>query len=381
MSDDKFFNEIPQSRIKPMDGLAVTAQIWEEAHNYHFQHQRMHNLLLHGSGIVSGLNVVASDPPDSSVNIYPGLAIDANGNMIVVTRPTAFHFGPAQGPLYLVIAYEESRPEQQRSGGPLYISAQYGIETVSAAPRPPYIELARIVRTREGAISNAAAADSPLANEIDLRFRPEKERSLIEQAPFALVAVCYADKNVQPDRGHGVRMLAQQLRQAGRRVNVDDNVPIAAGLQKYDMVVLAAREAFQFSREEMNLLYAYMRGGGTILMESCLRAYPDGNSPVQAVFFDLANSFGIEVKEITAEHELFGGPNLFAAAPAGFETREDSAFWAGEGLLISGKDYGCLWQGQRRGRPASREEIRAAIEWGENLIHYAHKRRREVPAT
>jgi hypothetical protein len=378
MVDKKFFKDIPLKRIKPVDGMAVTAQVWDEAHAYHFQQQRMHNLLMHGMGIITGLNVVASDPADSSVNIYPGMAIDAQGNMIVLSEPVAFHFGPAQGMLYLVISYEESRPEQQKTGGPLYISAQFGIETVSKLPRLPYLELARIQRTRESQISNAAIADFPRVNEIDLRFRPEKDSSAIEQAAFAVVAVCYADKAVHSDRAHGVGMLAQQLRQAGRRVNVDDNVPIDAGLQKYDLVVLVAHDAFKIAREEMNLLYAYIRGGGTVLMECCLCHQEDGNSPAQALFFDLANSFGIQMAEIPREHVLLSTPNLFACPPAGFETHEQAAIWLGEGLLISGKDYGCLWQGERRGRPANRDEIRAAIEWGENIIRLAQRRRLEV---
>jgi hypothetical protein len=378
MVDNKLFKEIPLKRLKPVDGMAVTAQVWDEAHDYHFQQQRLHDLLLHGSGIVSGLNVVASDPPDSAVNIYPGIAIDANGNMIVVTEPVAFHFGPAQGLLYLVISYEESRPEQQSTGGPLYINAQFGIETVATPPRPPYIELARIQRAKDGQINQAVQADFPAVNEIDLRFRPQKDSSMIEQAPFARVAVCYADKMVHADRGHGWGSLAQQLRRMGRRVNVDDNVTVDAGLQKYDLVVLVAQGAFQVSREEMNLLYAYIHGGGTVLMEGCLREHGDGNSPAQALFFDLANSFGITMGEIGPDHPLMSNANLFAVSPVGFETNDHAGLWVGDGLIISGKDYGCLWLGSRRDRPASREEIRAALEWGENLVDFAQKRRWQV---
>jgi hypothetical protein len=50
----------------------------------------------------------------------------------------------------------------------------------------------------------------------------------------------------------------------------------------------------------------------------------------------------------------------------------------GEGVIVSACDYGCLWQGERRGRAASREEIRAAHEWGSNLMAYAVARRAEA---
>jgi hypothetical protein len=42
-----------------------------------------------------------------------------------------------------------------------------------------------------------------------------------------------------------------------------------------------------------------------------------------------------------------------------------------ERVIFSTCDYGRLWQRQRRNGPASREEIRAALEWGANLFAYA----------
>jgi hypothetical protein len=50
----------------------------------------------------------------------------------------------------------------------------------------------------------------------------------------------------------------------------------------------------------------------------------------------------------------------------------------GEGVILSACDYGCLWQGERRGQAASREEIRAAHEWGSNIIAYAAARRAQT---
>ena len=37
----------PRKRIKAMDGMAVTADIWKEAHEYHRQSARFHVLLNH----------------------------------------------------------------------------------------------------------------------------------------------------------------------------------------------------------------------------------------------------------------------------------------------------------------------------------------------
>jgi hypothetical protein len=48
---------------------------------------------------------------------------------------------------------------------------------------------------------------------------------------------------------------------------------------------------------------------------------------------------------------------------------------AGGGVIFSTADYGCLWQGDRRSGAAGREAIRAAHEFGANILAYAEARR------
>ncbi len=76
MDNKDLLQEFPAKRIKPVDGLAVTAKVWEEAHEYHRQRQRFHAMLNHGAGVVTGLEVIASDPPDTAVYVQPGIALD-----------------------------------------------------------------------------------------------------------------------------------------------------------------------------------------------------------------------------------------------------------------------------------------------------------------
>ena len=87
-TNNNLLKEFPNKRIKPVDGMAVTADVWEEEHRYHRQLLRYHNLYNHGSGIVTGLQVIASDPADTSVYILPGVAVDSVGNTIVISEPT-----------------------------------------------------------------------------------------------------------------------------------------------------------------------------------------------------------------------------------------------------------------------------------------------------
>ena len=84
---------------------------------------------------------------------------------------------------------------------------------------------------------------------------------------------------------------------------------------------------------------------------------------------------GVKVGELSPGHPLLVKPFLFAAPPPGFETDTESQILVGDGVILSTFDYGCLWQGKRRDGPASREEIRTAMEWGSNIVTYAMDRR------
>src|SRR5512137_2875911 len=118
VNQQDLFKQYPFQRIKPYDGMVVTSDVWDEAHTYHRRQQRYHNLLNHEPGILIGLEVIASDPPDSAVYIQPGIALDAAGQVIVVPESLAFDLGAAQGPLYLVLSYDESQPKAEDSATP-----------------------------------------------------------------------------------------------------------------------------------------------------------------------------------------------------------------------------------------------------------------------
>lgn len=374
MTKEDLIQKFPTKRIEPVDGMAVTADIWREAHEYHRQQQRFHALLSHGSGVVTGLEVIASDPPDSSVYIMPGIAIDTQGQTIVLPEALAYEIGRSRGTLYLLLTYGESRPkaDKGRGDGPMYVHAQFGIEAVSALPDSPYVELARIRRQeREAPIVNAKDPLFPSLNEIDLRFR--QEIGVVPQEATRL-AVSYVGGPESREHGRGVTYLARALRQAGQGVWVDDGIPLASGLEDYALVYLVGQDAFQLERDEMNAVYAYLQGGGTVLVESCRRAISAGDPPADASFFELLASMGLQLEELPPDHALLLDPFLFSQPPPGFETEGAPQLSIGEGVIFSTHDYGCLWRGQRRGRAATREEIRTAMEWGSNVVAYASAR-------
>lgn len=380
MTQQDLIKMFPNKRISPFDGLSVTAEVWEEAHEYHRLQRQLYALFRHGPGVVAGLKVIASDPPDSSVYILPGIAVDALGQVIVLSEPTAYDVGAAEGLIYLLLSYGESRPRPDDSGagedGPLYVYAEFGIEAGPSLPDASSVELARVRRPDGVApIVDAQDAAHPGLSEIDMRFRRE-----VGSAPgeAAALAVSYVGGDEVTSHGQGASYLARAVRRWGDcRVWVDRGVPLAPGLERYTLVYLVGQGAFEPSPEEMQVLYDYVQGGGTLFIESCRRGVEDGAPPADAAFADMLASLGFALKDLD-DHPMLTEPFLFAAPPPGFETGDGAGVQVGEGVIFSTCDYGCLWQGQRRHGAASREEIRAALEWGSNVVACALERRRRV---
>lgn len=386
MTRNDLLQGFPLRRIKPFDGMAVTAKVWEEAHEYHRQRLRLHALLSQGPGIVTGLEVIASDPPDRSVYILPGIAVDPEGNTIVLTEPVAYDFGDdMEGLLYLLLSYGETGPageeneEEEEGGAPLYMHVEYAILARPNFPDEPWVELARVRRKgKESPIQDAEDPEHPGPNELDHRFRQDFDSVLQKTVSLTVV---YLGGNADTRHVRGANNLARALsRSKGFRACVDEDVALTSALAGYTLVYLVGQGPFQLGRDEMDALYTYVQGGGTLLIESCRRETAKGDPPADASFADLLSTLGLQLTELEPGHQLLDKPSLFAAPPPGFETKGKPSVQVGEGVIFSTHDYGCLWQREQRDKIPSREEIRAALEWGHNILSYAVERRKSMAA-
>ena len=371
MTREDLLKEFPAKRIKPLDGMAVTAEIWEEAHEYHRQSQRSHVLFSHGPGIVTGLEVIASDPPDRSVYILPGIAVDPAGQTIVLPQPVAYDFGDEiEGFLYLLMSYKESRPRADKGqDGPLYVHDEFSIVARPTLPDVPVVELARLKRdSRAAPLLDAQDPAHPGPNEVDLRFRHEigaKPRKMVT------VAVSYLGEVTDKSHGRGAGYLARALnRMDNYLVTVDDGAPLDPSVLAYTLIYLVGEGTFELSRSQMKGLQGYMERGGTLFIES-------KDLDAASTFSDYLRTMEVKLETLSPGHPLLLEPFLFAALPPGFETEESPEVQVGEGVIFSTRNYGRLWHGERRDSVPSREEIRSAIEWGANLVAHALKRRQQ----
>jgi hypothetical protein len=118
MKNSKLF---PFERNRYFYGKLLTVRDFEIEQNYNNNKRRLTNLLLHGSGIVCGLQVICVD--EKTVSIEPGFAIDGSGREIVVSSPVTqklsllpgFGDNGSSQVIYLYIAYDEKGKEPVHS--------------------------------------------------------------------------------------------------------------------------------------------------------------------------------------------------------------------------------------------------------------------------
>ncbi|MBN2145900.1 MAG: DUF4159 domain-containing protein [Anaerolineales bacterium] len=363
----------PSKRLKPIDGLAITSDVWELAHEYHRQSLRFHTILYHSWGIVTGLEVIASDPPDTSIFILPGIAVDAQGQVIILPKPVAYDIGTEmEGMLYLLLSPEESlvKPEKGRTqeGMPSFLRAEFSIAAREVPPDSPYVELARVLRaSRNAPFLDADNPFQPASNELDLRYRRHVD------TPHELsVAVCYLGEVDEKNHGQGAATLAHTLgHTTSFRITVQDDLPLAPGIENNALIYLVGQGKFKLSPGQINGLANYIRrAGGTLLIESI-------DNKARVAFLDSLTAMEIETVAIPAGHRLLSIPHLFPAPPSGADLGATPEVLVGEGVILSNANYGRLWLGKANGS-LSREHLRSAVEWGQNIIAYAANRYRRL---
>jgi hypothetical protein len=381
-------------RINAFQGLVIDADIWQEAHDYHRNQQRLHLLAFHKTGIISGLEVTANKPPDLSVTINPGIAADPEGNIIIVSQKQRYRLQTREkGLIYLTIQFRDipSEPYQPPEGGqPTRILEAYRVQEREKLPDEPYVELARLdFDPGVNTIKDAKNPASPGVNEINLRFReeaaPAKVEPAVRPAPAPETRPAPAKARV-PDNfmlGHavlgqaekglhvrGLNLLAREVaRQTDFVVNVEENINLSKNLSKYSMIYFTGQGSFTTSPEQQASLAAYIRSGGFLFGEGCSSSSEaKGAREFGLAFNQLAGQLESKLGMVQCGHELLSCLFVFSESPPG---REPAMLMEGGNIVYSGSDYGCAWEGGSAEQPLSREVIRAAFEMGVNIVVYA----------
>lgn len=379
----------PLERLQPSDGLAINADRWRLAHEYHRQRQNIHHQSLHLPGVVCGLgvrvipapaNVAARDRDRHWVEIQPGMAIDLVGNPIVVSQPLAFHFntevsGSDSTVVYLVLSYVDPDELKRKVRGEI-VRETFRVDEKVSPPQAMEVELCRVV-LGAGKVELSLPKDVffPGYNEIDLR-----KRVCARARPLATVSMAQVNHK-DPECNRSFSNLLYLLRA------VDALYPALQGASDlgqvtlepsdeeieadaYDLLYLTGKQALQLNSREIVALQKYLDAGGVLMVDVPLNAEPLVDS-VKSIARQLQRSLK-PLEDLRRDHPLRTQPFLFSALPTLESVRVQVE--TGDGIILVRGDLATFW-GPDKSYSLPRSTIRTAHELGINILHYAWRRR------
>lgn len=366
---DKRLSLFPQRRVFPYDGLVVTSQVWKDAHGYHHQAAQGHTLLFHGSGIVTGLEVVAGGQPEPTVYVQPGVAVDGHGRVIVVPETQCYELSSGMnGLLHLVISYRESQEgnlensaDDSLPGQPKYMREQFLVTASSIPESEDVVELARFHCSSLKKLRDAPDPNQPHENEIDLRYRQVVRAHLELPVTAGVMYLGEVEKKVQ---GRGlIRMGREVGHYCDYHLIVDDHLPSDHCPLDFSFLYLVGGGSLKFSASQEGLLHEHVDHGGTLIFDALGPAARDD-------IRELAQRLKIKLAPPEMDDPLLNEPFCFNEPPA--THRQGCTVLVGDGMILSDAGYGAVWAGQAA---ASRADLRACMEWGANLLSAVVERR------
>ena len=359
MTDNKILNVFPEKHIKPYDGMSITAEIWEEAHTEHRQALKAHELSLHGVGIIQGLDVIANDPADQLVFITAGIAVDSEGNVIILKEPVAYDFSDSQeGDLFLVIGHGE-REVGGVDNEARYIQDEFVVAALPAMPKRPAVEIARItVDKNQKAIKNAKDPAHPAPGELDLRFRCDISPNKKKHIHIGLINL-----GGKPDAevATGWEKLGDEcLRSSSFKLILDTTPGVIKNLDKYDLIYLSGKGSFKVTKTDIT---AIKKAKKPTLLEAL-------DEKAGEACQQLIDDLGAKLKPVDDKTGILDTPFVFAAPPTG---SQDGEIAAGSKMVYSSAAYSLLWAGKHTDTAPSRSTIRDAHEWGINMLEFLLK--------
>jgi hypothetical protein len=344
-------------RVHPFSGLVIDVDTWATAHDYHRNHQQLHLLSLHGSGIAQGLEVFCTDPPSDGVVVEAGIAIDRAGNTIIVPERQHISLGKSTGMSYLLLDYVESipptGPDQRDTRA--RVKEDFRLRAVQSAPEAHSIELARVEITKPGGpIIGAANPWLPKANEVDSRNRPRIFATAPRTMTVGLV-VFGEEATLSPTHLAGFQFFLRELEYSGLRAEVFKSTD--ASIPKAELIYVTADSAATVPAATVKKIGERLAEGSWLFVDPC-----GSDTGMVESFRPLIKSKAGAAE--TTEELMLGSRFVFGTAPPGaFPTRQ--LLW-GEHIILSPRDYGCAWAGRRGEHVFQRDLVRAALEFGVN---------------
>jgi hypothetical protein len=367
----------------------IDADKWQRAHGYHQQKQNMLFQALHQPGIIVGLGIHLIEAPEDTpaqyrdsrwLEIQTGIAIDLNGNLIIVPEPIPFRIAsgetstPQPLTVYLTVSYVDPKRLVRRETAEV-AREMFRIDEKTSPPVDAEIEVCRI-QIQPGAVELRRPIEvlSPGTNQVDLRYRRNAK-----VRPQAIVRVALIDSG----KGPGLRFyhdsltfLLEALEALYPSLQGDDviHVPLSyegvEHLRECDLAVLPGEQVLTLENENIALLRDYLNSGGAVFVE-----IRENEKQVLAALEELVYGLGATLNplhQLPRKHLLKTTPFLFSALPMILERKVQ--LFCGGGIIATVGDLSAAW-GANEALDLTRNDIRTAHELGINILNYASFRK------
>lgn len=428
----------PLQRLRVTDGLLINAERWRLAYDYHRQRQSLYYQSLHQSGIVCGLGIHPIAPPEKIAQAYqdqrwlrvqPGMAIDDQGNCIVVPEPIDFRLASrVEQPtsVYLVLQYVDPEQLQQAEDNPV-LTEVFRIDEKTHPPGPGEVEICRLVLDADAQLQLPVDPFFPQINQVDLRYRLQPRSR--PQAVLQVAQVSLSSPSPQLQQSavnfqaflRSIEVLYPNLLavSAPDPIELVDQNP-ATVLGDYDVLYLQTQSAQALSDVQVRSLQSFLMQGGYLWVEVATRgtqlaelftvkaqlqtalAQIDGSqtlgasagtqnlqplrqeitqelTAVQSALITKLDETGLpfralaehmgqplqSLQALPADHPLGGQPFQFGGLPT--VNQHSIELFLSDHLLMVIGDLSVAWGGEG----FTRDQIRTAQEFGINILHYA----------
>jgi len=126
-----------EKRVRYFFGQLLSAQDFETEQQYHLQGRYRHNKMLHGPGIVTGLEIeVSSGDSTPSVIVRPGYAIDPEGRELILGSCVKLEIREKAASCYVMIEHTEKQTDwlpTKESNKPVASRIEDGVQVRLAA--------------------------------------------------------------------------------------------------------------------------------------------------------------------------------------------------------------------------------------------------------
>jgi len=460
----------PLSRLQVSQGLLITTERWKHAQHYHRQRQNLHYQSLHQPGIVRGLGVCVIPPPAWAkgeelnylwVRIAPGIAIDIQGNPIILEQPRELGCNPLkldltqveQRIIYLVAQHVDPEQDSDIAFLDSVTSRNFDdlpedrltehcrfVQRRQSELQPEDVELCRVhLQPGHLQLRSAMSVHCPEDNALDFRYRlqakprpqcvvqvgniyADEVSRAIAQTTFSTLLTSTAHLSTLVQGLPTLCELSCEELNASppNRQDTDSTVCL---LERCHLVNLQQADLFTFSVIGRSRLRHYLQQGGVLLIEADANTLPlqniqeDLGSALANLEADLAlNKWGDEdrqeweglrsrleksldqvnvqiahnINTVCEEVKTFAHQIDYPIADDGHVSEEHllkrSPFPCSHGPLLNNQPLQLFcWEGivlvlgklselwQIAPGIDSSQNMRAAQEWGLNLLHYAWK--------